>query len=126
MSIRILISRTYVLEPTTRVVVKTTLSTTTSVYIEWLQLELDLSQCPVITYEVKYTYENCSTGRLEETVFNTTELSQNITQLQPYWNYTFTVAAYTDAGKGGSDSESVTILTFQTGRCRRFTSWSIW
>ncbi|KAI0218939.1 Usherin [Lamellibrachia satsuma] len=99
-------------EPTSSVVINSTSSTVNSVYIEWLELKLEHSKCTVVAYEINYTYKNCSTDQPEEVIFNSTSMtSENITQLQPYWNYTFTVSAYTDAGKGGSVSEYVNVTT---------------
>ena len=107
-----------VLEPTSSVVINSTSSTVNSVYIEWLELKLEHSKCTVVAYEINYTYKNCSTDQPEEVVFNSTSMtSENITQLQPYWNYTFTVSAYTDAGKGGSVSEYVNVTTQEAGQC---------
>ena len=82
-------------------------SQTNSVNLSWDQ-PTKPSRCPVLGYQVQYTYENCSNGNeMKKCEPDVTDPVIQVTGLQPYWNYTFTIGAYMTEDKDVGSSESM-------------------
>jgi hypothetical protein len=75
-------------------------------------------RCNFVRSLITYTYTNCTTDGLMEKTQNVTgdATTATVGDLQPYWDYTFTVTTFTAAGPGQSESDERLATTLGTGK----------
>ena len=89
----------------------------TTVDLSWQDPELSYGE--ITSYEVAWTYTDCSTEEDLENSTTVTTPSATIEGLEEYWDYTFTVSAFNSKGAGESQSDPVSNKTYASGLCYR-------
>ena len=91
-----------------------TVVSSTEIMVTW-DIVLPIDQNGVITmYEVLYQPQETFNDEIEEMTVNVTKLTENLTGLEEYVNYTISVRAYTSVGEGPY-SEVIIKLTDEDG-----------
>ena len=87
----------------------------TTVDLSWQDPELSYGE--ITSYDVVWTYLDCSAPENKTESKEVDTSSTQISNLDEFWNYTFTVTAFNSKGAGESQSDPVSNKTYASGLC---------